>query len=476
VHRLRELLLWAGAALGLLAVAAGVAVTFFGFSFLVFRSGSMEPEIPTGGLALAHTVPADEIEAGDIVSVVAGNGDRITHRVVSSTLRGDEATLVLQGDANAAPDTELYVVTSAERVVASVPYGGYVIAHALTPPGLVAVACICLMLLMLGFSRADDEDDELDDEDGDGHDDAGSEDSDEPVAAGASGRHRAHRWAGRGAAGAAAVAAGALALTGTTGTLAAFTDNAAATSSATANKWFTCDAAAKALAGTPYFYWKLDEGTIVLNGQAADSSGNGRPGSYVGALSLTGQTRACGRDSGTAAQLNGISSYITTNATTATAGPNTFTLSMWFKTTTQRGGKLIGFGNARTGSSGQYDRHVYMANDGRLVFGVYPGAVREVVSPDDYDDGVWHQVVATLSSAGMRLYADGALVASRTDTTSAESYSGFWRVGYDNLNAWNNTPTSAFFAGTVDEVAVYQGTAATADDVAAAYRAGLPTP
>ena len=34
-----------------------------------------------------------------------------------------------------------------------------------------------------------------------------------------------------------------------------------------------------------------------------------------------------------------------------------------------RGGKIIGFGNAATGLSSSYDRHVYMQNDGKVVFG-----------------------------------------------------------------------------------------------------------
>ncbi len=165
-RRLRELVLWAGAALGLLAMIAGIAVAFFGFGFLVFRSGSMEPEIPTGGLALSHTVAAQDIRVGDVVSVIADTGERITHRVVSVTLRDDEASLVLKGDANATPDGEIYVVDSVERVVASVPVGGFVIVHALTPPGLLAVACFSLMLVMVGFGRDDDDlDDDLDEDD-----------------------------------------------------------------------------------------------------------------------------------------------------------------------------------------------------------------------------------------------------------------------------------------------------------------------
>ena len=148
VQGLRETALWSGALLGLLAVGAGLAVTVFHCSFLVFRSGSMSPSIETGALALAHQVDAVDLEPGDVVTVRTADGALVTHRVVDTTVRGDEASLVLQGDANAAPDAEVYTVRSVDRVVADVPYLGYVVAHALTPTGVVATASVCLMLFL----------------------------------------------------------------------------------------------------------------------------------------------------------------------------------------------------------------------------------------------------------------------------------------------------------------------------------------
>lgn len=229
--RLRELVLWAGAALGLLAVAAGLAVSLGGCSFLVFRSGSMSPEIPTGGLALARTVPAADLRAGDVVSVTAASGERITHRVVTTTLRGDTASLVLKGDANATADAEVYQVTSAERVVASVPVGGYVVAHALTPPGLVALAALSLMLLVLSGGRppADDDVDETDERTA-------------PRLRRLRPRHRQQvplrrRLLAGGALAVsvvAVVAGGGAAVARTTGTLATYTDRGSATASGTA--------------------------------------------------------------------------------------------------------------------------------------------------------------------------------------------------------------------------------------------------
>ncbi|MDO9396698.1 MAG: signal peptidase I, partial [Herbiconiux sp.] len=140
---------------GLLSVVAGTAVMFFGFTFLVFRSGSMGPDIPTGSLALARTTDAADLRSGDVVSVLAANGERVTHRLVTSTLRGDEASLVLQGDANGTPDDEIYQVTEAEVEIASVPFAGYVVAVLLSPAGLLAAGCLSLMLLLMGFGPSD---------------------------------------------------------------------------------------------------------------------------------------------------------------------------------------------------------------------------------------------------------------------------------------------------------------------------------
>lgn len=207
VRGARESALWSGAVLGLLAVAAGIAVVALNASFLVFRSGSMSPAIDTGALALATPVRAQDIRPGDVVSVHTADGSQITHRVVSSTVRGDEASLVLQGDANSTPDAEVYVVQTVERVDWSLPYAGYAVAFAMTPAGLVGVAAVCIALIVSPGAA--------------------------PASRGArAGKHRRRRVRGRPLVAATAAAAAALAAGSVTGTQAAFTDVATATSGA----------------------------------------------------------------------------------------------------------------------------------------------------------------------------------------------------------------------------------------------------
>ena len=83
-------------------------------------------------------------------------------------------------------------------------------------------------------------------------------------------------------------------------------------------------------------------------------------------------------------------------------GPQVFSIELWFNTTTIDGGKLVGFGDSQTGSSSSYDRHIYMMNDGQLVFGVWNGQTQTIETPNTYNDGQWHYVVATLGPPAWR--------------------------------------------------------------------------
>lgn len=171
-------------------------------------------------------------------------------------------------------------------------------------------------------------------------------------------------------------------------------------------------------------------------------------------VSTTSPGAVVGATGSQASDYSGSSSSRTStkNATTAT---NTFSTELWFKTNTTRGGKLIGFGSSQTGSSSSYDRHVYMQNNGRLTFGVYPGSVKTVSSTAAYNDNAWHHVVATQGAEGIALYVDGKLVAQDAAITGGAIFNGYWRIGGDTISSWPSAPSSAYFDGAIDEVAVY---------------------
>ncbi|MEP7237196.1 MAG: LamG-like jellyroll fold domain-containing protein, partial [Ferruginibacter sp.] len=188
-----------------------------------------------------------------------------------------------------------------------------------------------------------------------------------------------------------------------------------------------------------------------LEGNANDATGNNN-GTLQNAPSTTADRYG---NAAKAYTFNGSSQYIST--ANQYVNPTNFSISSWFKTSSTTGGKLIGFGNVQVGQSSQYDRHIYMSNSGQIYFGVYPSAVKTINSTLAYNDNTWHLATATLSSVnGMVLYIDGQQVAADPSTTTAENYTGYWKIGFDNNNGWTSQPNSFYFNGTLDDVLIYQ--------------------
>ena len=190
-----------------------------------------------------------------------------------------------------------------------------------------------------------------------------------------------------------------------------------------------------------------------LDGNVMDGSGKGNHGTMMGGGTIS---RDRFNISGKAYYFDGMDDYISTTTLYPSPGPQLFSISIWFRTTTTTGGKLVGFGDKQTGESAKRDRHLYMNNNGQIYFGVFPDrAIRTVNTTERYNDGLWHHVVASLSTAGMELYVDGSLKASNPYIISAENYGGYWRIGYDALSTWTSEPTSRYFQGNVDDVHIF---------------------
>ncbi|WP_186307625.1 LamG-like jellyroll fold domain-containing protein, partial [Microbacterium sp. 1.5R] len=213
------------------------------------------------------------------------------------------------------------------------------------------------------------------------------------------------------------------------------------------------------LADAPVHYWPLNDSGATSYDWAGDSPLAVRAGV------TRGVDGALATASIPAARFNGSTTgYATTEK--IVRAPMAFSTEAWFKTTTTAGGRILGFGNRTTGSSTTNDRAIYMDTAGRVNFGVYPSDRRVLTSSKAYNDGAWHHVVAALDPvAGMTFYVDGVRVGQRTDSYSAQAYSGYWRVGGDAT--WSG---AQYFTGTIDEVAVY-GSALSAAQVSKHFEA-----
>jgi Concanavalin A-like lectin/glucanases superfamily len=244
--------------------------------------------------------------------------------------------------------------------------------------------------------------------------------------------------------------------------------------------YFTCAGAQVGASGTgALFAYPFGESSGNV---ATDISGNGNNGTYhtPGALTFgVANSTVCPRDHTTVMTFNGVSGYVTGPSD---SDPQVFSEEIWFKTSAS--GYLMGFGGNPTGQNTAltgYDRQLYVSANGYLVFDVYSGAYQHIASTTTYNDNAWHHAVATLSSAGMNLYADGALVASDPSITRARCYlaggciglgnSGYWRIGWDNLTGYYDVPASFRFAGSLAYAAVYSY-ALTASQVKDHYIAG----
>jgi hypothetical protein len=223
----------------------------------------------------------------------------------------------------------------------------------------------------------------------------------------------------------------------------ALSPNASATVPASAEAY-----PAQVLADGATLYWRYDAASGSYNADTSPSDDSG--------VSVGGPTH------GVTGVLPGSSKAYTYNGTSQFTysdrqhpQPTSYSIETWFRTTTTSGGMIMGFGNLPTQTSTLYDKHVYMTDSGQLIFGVYTGSTQTVTYPTPLNDGQWHQVVATQGAGGIKLYVDGVLRASKPFVTQNEAYPGYWKVGGDNLNGWPSVPSSMYFAGTIDESAVY---------------------
>lgn len=203
-------------------------------------------------------------------------------------------------------------------------------------------------------------------------------------------------------------------------------------------------------------YWRLDSAGPTVG--ADTSPGNNLELSYGGPV-FAGDTGAITRDPSRSTTFNGTGAFA--YGQLRGPAPKVYSAEVWFKTNTVRGGKIFGFGNGQPdrhetnpGLSSSYDRNLYMTDAGTLVFGVYSAGVKTIASTRPYNDNAWHHAVATQGSDGMRFYVDGVQIGALPVTT-AQDYLGSWKVGGDQLNGWPQRPTSNYFAGSIDEFAVY---------------------
>jgi signal peptidase I len=456
-------------------VAACLFITIipmaFGWRPYVILTGSMAPGIEAGDVVLSSPDPDPNLILGRVVVFEDPGepGNVLTHRVIA--YNGD-GTVTTRGDANPTPDSLSVAFEDIDglgRLL--VQFVGLPVVWARTGNWAMLLLHIAILVgAMIAAARDWEPDDDIEPDDG------------ERVSG-------VKRWGKKiltapGSYLCMALVMGLLLLPSSGAAFAATTSNTS--SSWTVPNWSYLT---EVNALGPYLYWRLDEtGTAAT---AADSSGNGRTGTYNPSGAAANFTRladgALITDTPDRAVQLGAAACINTTSATSISAPQVFSIVAWFRAPASytSGGKLLGFERPQTGvqapTNGAYDRHLYMDGNGRIWFGVYNNADIVLSSGAGLNDNQWHMAVGTQSASGMRLYIDGVQVGSNANTT-AETQNGWWRAGCGNLSGWgaewggaNNpgtdsaTPQNRVFAASLDEIAVFSGTALSAQQVAWLY-------
>jgi signal peptidase I len=134
---------------------AYAALTVVGYKPVAVYSGSMEPSIPVGGLALDRAIPASDVAVGDVITFSDPyvKGRLVTHRVIDILQTPHGLAYRTKGDANPGRDPWTIRLTGqVGRVSFTVPVVGYVLFYSHTREvrgALIGVAALALLFAML---------------------------------------------------------------------------------------------------------------------------------------------------------------------------------------------------------------------------------------------------------------------------------------------------------------------------------------
>lgn len=194
-----------------------------------------------------------------------------------------------------------------------------------------------------------------------------------------------------------------------------------------------------------------------FDGSGVDGSGNGNTATAVNGATFSGAGK---RQQGVV--LDGVNDYVTKSAN-ASLNSATFTVEVWFKPNTLR---VQGIASKGTGS--QFRWRIFMASTtGTIEFDAVPGEIGNLQSVTNAVAGQWMHCASVYDSITQtaQLYINGVLERTVTGLTNMGGASNnAIYLGSDGL--------AAFFAGTIDETAIYN-VALTSSQILDHYRRGV---
>ena len=189
--------------------------------------------------------------------------------------------------------------------------------------------------------------------------------------------------------------------------------------------------------------WHLDEGTGTT---AYDSSGNPNDGTLMGDTSWISGKFA------NALSFDGHGDYVQLPASNTILNTNIFTIEAWFKTSVNHPvygvgameGRIVNLARDAAGFSAVA---LYVEENNIAVCYRTVTEFKHLKHAVNYYDDVWHHIAVTCDATTYRLYYDGSLVASQTDT--------FYGFGTSAAYLGTFNSSERFFNGLIDEVRIW---------------------
>jgi len=204
-------------------------------------------------------------------------------------------------------------------------------------------------------------------------------------------------------------------------------------------------------------WWKLDEAKSSF---AADYSGN----DYYG--TLTGSPQWADGYLDSALTFNGATDYVDFGTPAALYQPKTYTYCAWFKVAKDIAGNsgaqyLLCLGSRSDLVLGVEDAVGVNGDLSLHYYDTAPGFHAVSVGQTAWRAGEWHMVAATKDATGHKIYLDGVL--RNSDTNTRDDNYATTRMISIGARGWTN-PKIAFFNGTIDDVRIYSR-ALSADEI-----------
>ena len=197
----------------------------------------------------------------------------------------------------------------------------------------------------------------------------------------------------------------------------------------------TVTVAAPAAGNSPVAAYSFDDGAGTI---AGDATGNGHPGTVVGAAWATGKF-------GSALNFDGVGSRVDL-APLGKLYKLGFTLEAWVKKSGMKSdvGVVGSWNSAQSGGPMIWSDYI----SGRYFLTLNAGSPNYLDSGQSPAVGQWQHLAATYDGSTARFFVNGTQVASRPFTGNVGD-SDVWRIGAYGANPFG------FFDGLIDEVRIY---------------------